>query len=117
MIWFYQQFISPRKGYRCAHSVVHGGTGCSGYAKHRIRDVGLLSAIPDIRQRLKDCSATASERRQSGDGEGRRRKNRAKRDGFLDNFVFCEGVELCGNLDGCGGCDGLDGCGACDGCS
>jgi len=99
MIWAYQQFISPRKGYRCAHSVVHGGTGCSGYAKRRIRDVGLLSAIPDVRQRFKDCSATArnvNERRRSDGTRSNRR--RSKENPLLACMDICES---------CDGCDGL----------
>lgn len=59
LIWAYQNFISPYKGFSCAHRVVHGGAGCSGYAKERIRESGLLAAIPDIRERLQDCRATA----------------------------------------------------------
>jgi putative component of membrane protein insertase Oxa1/YidC/SpoIIIJ protein YidD len=56
-IWGYQRWISPRKGWRCAHSVLHGGTGCSGHAKHAIRNHGFWAAIPIIRQRLRDCRA------------------------------------------------------------
>lgn len=56
-IWTYQQYISPKKGFRCAYSVAHGGTGCSGFAKHAIRDHGLWRALPAIRQRFRDCRA------------------------------------------------------------
>ncbi|PTX57119.1 hemolytic domain-containing protein [Litoreibacter ponti] len=56
-IWAYQQYISPNKGFRCACSVAHGGTGCSGFAKHAIRDHGLWGALPAIRQRFRDCRA------------------------------------------------------------
>lgn len=56
-IWGYQNYISPRKGFRCAYSVQNGGTGCSGYAKYAIRDHGLWRALPIIRQRLRDCKA------------------------------------------------------------
>lgn len=59
-IWGYQRWISPRKGWRCAHSVLHGGTGCSGHAKFAIRDRGLWGAIPLIRQRLRDCKAASA---------------------------------------------------------
>ncbi|SHF19760.1 Haemolytic domain-containing protein [Litoreibacter ascidiaceicola] len=54
-IWAYQQYLSPSKGFRCAYSVRHGGTGCSGYAKHAIRDLGLWRALPAIRERFRDC--------------------------------------------------------------
>lgn len=60
-IWAYQQYISPNKGFRCAYSVAHGGTGCSGYAKHAIRDHGLWRALPAIRQRFRDCRTAYNE--------------------------------------------------------
>lgn len=58
-IYGYQRWLSPRKGYRCAYSVRHGGTGCSGFAKHAIRDHGFVSALPMIRTRFADCKAAA----------------------------------------------------------
>jgi len=60
-IWVYQNYLSRRKGFRCAYSVRHGGTGCSGYAKFAIRDHGLWGAIPAIRQRFKDCKTAHAE--------------------------------------------------------
>ena len=43
-IYLYQTIVSPRKGFRCAYSVVYGGTGCSGYVKQIIRQEGLFAA-------------------------------------------------------------------------
>lgn len=57
LIFVYQRWISPRKGFRCAHSVLHGGPGCSGFAKEAIRDVGFWKAVRVIRQRFRDCHA------------------------------------------------------------
>jgi putative component of membrane protein insertase Oxa1/YidC/SpoIIIJ protein YidD len=53
----YQRWISPYKGFRCAHSVLHGGPGCSGYAKRAIREHGLWRAVGMVRQRFRDCRA------------------------------------------------------------
>lgn len=58
-IYAYQQWLSPHKGFRCAHSVLHGGTGCSGFAKHAIRDHGLWAALPAIRERFRACKHAA----------------------------------------------------------
>lgn len=55
LIAIYQRWISPRKGFRCAHSVLHGGPGCSGFAKQAIREHGLWQAVAHIRQRFRDC--------------------------------------------------------------
>ena len=71
-IFLYQRWLSPRKGYRCAYSVLHGGTGCSGYAKGAIRDHGLRAALPLVRARFADCRAAFAELG-GGDDTGRRR--------------------------------------------
>ena len=57
LIGIYQRWISPRKGFRCAHAVLHGGTGCSGFAKQAIHQYGLWRAIGLMRQRFRDCHA------------------------------------------------------------
>ena len=59
LIELYQRHLSPRKGYRCAYSVLHGGTGCSGYAKHAIAEHGIFNAYPLIMQRFSDCTDAA----------------------------------------------------------
>ncbi len=58
-IWGNQRHPSPYKEFWCAPSVLHGGTGCSGYAKHAIRDHGLWGANPAIRQRFHDYKAAS----------------------------------------------------------
>ena len=55
----YQRWLSPYKGYRCAYSVAHGGTGCSGYVKAVIAEQGMWSGLPKIRARFRACKATA----------------------------------------------------------
>ncbi len=100
-IWVYQQYISPRKGFRCAHAVLHDGTGCSGYAKQAIKQHGLFQAIPSIRQRFRDCRAAYHILRseQNSPSEKRKKKKsdscaRQIRDEFCGTVVF----------EGCGGC-------------
>ncbi len=85
----YQRYLSPRKGYVCAHRVLHGGTGCSGHAKAPIATHGLIAAVPLIRVRFAACRDAAKELR---DAPGRREK---KKERWYDN---------CGGCDG-GGCD------------
>ena len=53
----YQKHLSPRKGFVCAHRVLHGGDSCSQYVKRVILAQGLLSAIPATRQRFQACKA------------------------------------------------------------
>lgn len=40
-IRFYQRFISPRKGFRCAHAAFFGGASCSGAIYNLILERGL----------------------------------------------------------------------------
>ncbi|WP_137111669.1 membrane protein insertion efficiency factor YidD [Rhodobacter sp. SY28-1] len=60
----YQRHLSPRKGYSCAYRIARGGTGCSGFAKAVISEVGLLRAIPAIRERFAACRDAAEELRE-----------------------------------------------------
>jgi putative component of membrane protein insertase Oxa1/YidC/SpoIIIJ protein YidD len=109
-IWGYQRYVSPRKGFRCAHSVLHGGTGCSGFAKYAIRDHGFWGAVPHIRQRFRDCKSASEtlrdrcavhSRRADGEDEEteEKRKRRRDRDGpcscWNDLAMGCLGTSLC----------------------
>lgn len=43
----YQDRLSPRKGWRCAHAVLHGGAGCSGAVRDVLARRGLVrGALP-----------------------------------------------------------------------
>lgn len=55
----YQTYISPHKGFACAHRMLHGGESCSTYIKHLLGQESLMSAVHLSRQRFKAC-ATAS---------------------------------------------------------
>ena len=94
----YQRWISPYKGFRCAHSVLHGGPGCSGYAAEAIRDRGLLGAIRPIRQRFRDCRAAfvtlMAEKSDDSDNEPKGGKSGIR--GILGNVCpgLCVGCDL-----------------------
>ncbi|MDO6589018.1 hypothetical protein DS901_13460 [Loktanella sp. D2R18] len=100
-IWLYQRYVSPHKGFRCAHSVVHGDAGCSGYAKHTIRQHGLFQAIPIMRQRLRDCKAAYNTLRERKSADEEQKTNAKKsdscakqsRDGCCDAVAWesCDG--------------------------
>lgn len=55
LITFYQRFISPYKGFRCAHNVKHQTGSCSYAVKALISEYGLISALPFIRSRFRAC--------------------------------------------------------------
>jgi putative component of membrane protein insertase Oxa1/YidC/SpoIIIJ protein YidD len=51
----YQRYISPHKGFKCAHRVLHGGESCSGYVKRQIAENGLKTGFFRTRHRFKAC--------------------------------------------------------------
>jgi len=51
----YQKWISPHKGFVCAHRVLHRGESCSQYIKRSILEHGLWNAIPLVQERFEDC--------------------------------------------------------------
>lgn len=55
LITLYQQFISPYKGFQCAHAYWHQGESCSAAVKYIIAGQGLINGYPAIRGRFKDC--------------------------------------------------------------
>lgn len=132
LIWVYQRFISPRKGFACAHRVLHGGPGCSGYAKHAIRDHGVISAIPLIRERFKDCR-TAYETIEDKRAADKNRKKKKEKDSCApeacdaaecscDSIPLIRSCFILGRSKGGGrgaseGCDSCDACDAIGGCA
>ena len=57
----YQRYISPHKGFCCAHRALHNGASCSEWAKLAIRKVGVLNALPIMFRRFKACTAAYKE--------------------------------------------------------
>jgi putative component of membrane protein insertase Oxa1/YidC/SpoIIIJ protein YidD len=51
----YQQFISPRKGFSCAHRMLYGGESCSQYFKRVVSEDGVLIAISSAKNRFQEC--------------------------------------------------------------
>lgn len=55
----YQRWISPYKGFRCAHRVLHRGRSCSQFALDEILSRGVLAALPAIRSQFFECRDAA----------------------------------------------------------
>lgn len=51
----YQKYLSPHKGFSCAHRVLYGGESCSQYIKRVIAEEGLSVALDKSRQRFQAC--------------------------------------------------------------
>ena len=98
----YQRHLSPRKGYACAFRVAHGGTGCSGFAKAAIADLGVWRAVPVIRKRFADCRDAAEELR-----EARRKGKKGRWYDYCDCAGGCDmpSTRGCGKIDTTPDCD------------
>ena len=55
IIEFYQRFLSPFKGFHCAHHKLHRGDTCSNAVKSIISEHGVIRAWPLVRARFKEC--------------------------------------------------------------
>ncbi|WP_167682211.1 membrane protein insertion efficiency factor YidD [Parasedimentitalea denitrificans] len=101
----YQSWISPYKGYRCAYSILHGGTGCSGFAKQEIQRNGIKCAMPKIRSRFADCRL-ALETLQTNQHEaqsGPDKKKKGTRECDWSHLHRCSGDPRMENVDCCPG--------------
>jgi putative component of membrane protein insertase Oxa1/YidC/SpoIIIJ protein YidD len=56
----YQQRLSPRKGWSCAHRVAHGGDSCSDAVRGIVRRRGLLRGARPTVLRFVACYQAAS---------------------------------------------------------
>jgi putative component of membrane protein insertase Oxa1/YidC/SpoIIIJ protein YidD len=56
-IALYQRYLSPLKGFHCAHRRLHGGLSCSEYVKQTIAAQGIKRSLPLCRERFQACRA------------------------------------------------------------
>jgi putative component of membrane protein insertase Oxa1/YidC/SpoIIIJ protein YidD len=79
----YQQYISPHKGFVCAHRVLHRGESCSQYVLRIVNVAGVRTGIRAAGVRFRECRAAAllladrrfEERMYEAEQEKRRRLN------------------------------------------
>ncbi|MDR3414565.1 MAG: membrane protein insertion efficiency factor YidD [Nevskia sp.] len=110
LIGLYQRYLSPYKGYRCAHAAFHHGLSCSAAVKEIVREHGVLGGLPLVRLRFAQCHAAylqlSAERNETEEERKRRRRRNATRtcggDDFCDGWL-CDAADL--NACDLGGCD------------
>jgi putative component of membrane protein insertase Oxa1/YidC/SpoIIIJ protein YidD len=108
----YQKYMSPHKGYHCAHRIVNGGNSCSEEVKQLISEHGLLASMAQIRQRFHDCKAAASYLNENRTERGRKKcGTKADKACAAADAISCIpsgctdlGVGSVGNM-AAGGCD------------
>ncbi|MFC4161626.1 membrane protein insertion efficiency factor YidD [Chitinimonas lacunae] len=125
-IGFYQRWISPYKGYRCAHATYHGGHSCSHVIRDILVDQGLIRGWPQVRQRFADCRSAYEALKQrrlamaAQQGQGPQSKQSRRRDagGSEGSSACCDlgclPDNACETFNCCRGgsrfCDGGPGC-------
>lgn len=57
LIGWYQRYLSPYKGFRCAHRALHGGESCSQFVKRAVRQRGAMRSLSAARGRFAECRA------------------------------------------------------------
>jgi len=108
----YQKYLSPYKGFCCAHRVWHGDLSCSEYTKQTLLQNGVWRSLPKIRARFQACKAAALALSEQHNRE--RDNNRKKwRDKAGDFCECCNPLELM-SPEGCSSfhidCGGVDAC-------
>ena len=51
----YQRWLSPLKGFRCAHAALFGGESCSAAVRRLVSEQGLVGGRADIAARFQTC--------------------------------------------------------------
>ena len=100
----YQRYLSPYKGFCCAHRALHGELTCSEAVKRLIQAHGVVAAWPHVRERFAQCRAAALELRSLAmadvaDGQGATDSGDKKKDKKDSSWGDCD----------CGGGDCLPG--------
>jgi uncharacterized protein len=96
-IRFYQTFISPYKGFRCAHAHLHQQDSCSTAVIKIIRINGVIKAWPFIRKRFDECRLAFETIEQKRKDNLNKRKKDKKKD---DRWDYCDVFE-CGGETAC----------------
>jgi putative component of membrane protein insertase Oxa1/YidC/SpoIIIJ protein YidD len=59
LIGGYQRFLSPCKGYACAHRVKFGGASCSEYGRQVFASEGWQAGLAKLKARFRECHAAS----------------------------------------------------------
>ena len=100
----YQKYLSPYKGFACAHRVLYGGESCSQYVKRMLGEVGFSQAVTASRQRFADCREANQILKASQDDRNSKLRRKP-----CQNYLGCDGLDCLPDLD----CN-LGECGSCD---
>jgi putative component of membrane protein insertase Oxa1/YidC/SpoIIIJ protein YidD len=93
----YQRYVSPYKGYRCAHRGVWGGRSCSQYAQRAIARAGLWRGLLLLRRRLHACAHAAGSLHTEAEGQDTDKREKSFGESVFGrcNPAVQAGRELC----------------------
>ncbi|BBM86157.1 hypothetical protein UABAM_04543 [Candidatus Uabimicrobium amorphum] len=104
---FYQRFISPYKGFCCAHKVHHKQESCSQYIKRQILEKGLWNSLRLAGLRFRECKEASivlnssienqkyEQPRKQEKANGYRVKNRLTTSNCNTTSLACETADCC----------------------
>jgi len=104
MINFYQRFLSPVKGFRCAYGALHGKGTCSQIVKDIVRHEGVFKGWPKIKQQFNNCKSAYLQLQDNPDLDKGKKKKKRKCDN-CDCPSPCDLPISCGGKGGGGGLD------------
>lgn len=99
LLWcirFYQRFLSPWKGFRCAYGAHTGRSSCSAFGYHAVERHGVLVGWSLLRRRLRRCATSCADRHQGAapNGTGRIAAMRRLQSGHCDLPIDACPVDL-----------------------
>lgn len=97
LISLYQKYISPYKGFKCAHGMYTSEITCSSYGKKVISKFGLFTGLKLLNRRFIDCRWSS---------EKLKKENKINAVSDYKRYIFVGGKRINQNGDcDCGGCD------------
>ncbi|AJQ96233.1 membrane protein insertion efficiency factor YidD [Gynuella sunshinyii] len=84
----YQKYLSPYKGFKCAHAVLYQDMSCSQAIKQIIATEGLLGGYRNIRRRFSDCRKAYEQL--SDKSQKRERRKKGHRCNYCDPGIACD---------------------------
>jgi len=120
LIRVYQRWLSPVKGFRCAHNALNGSGSCSQFGARAISELGFARGVGQLKIRLDECRVAAEQLMQNAHEASEEDKN--KKEGTASRAAdWCTLSSGCIPTEGScsGGASSARGAGGCikSGCS
>ncbi len=106
LIVFYQKYISPYKGFRCAYAMLHCGDSCSRVIRKIVEVDGVVGGWKSIKRQFFLCSLAYDSLLKEGNGGAKKKKRCLDRcDADPCQMLNCLPKKWCSGDGTGGGCD------------